>query len=175
MNQVAPMTLEAVLELPLSSREFLEGELFVPPAPEPNHQDSVGNVFMAIKSLLLNRPLGRVFFAPLDVIIEGEASQPDVIFVSNEQLSIIEEKRIVGAPVWLIEVVSPTSHKRDFELKKKFYLEHGVQEYWVVSPEGRVIWVFTPADLEGKVYGAGKLSPSVLPDLQLEVQKVFLS
>jgi Uma2 family endonuclease len=98
-----------------------------------------------------------------------------VIFVASDQLHLIEEKRISGAPVWLIEVVSPTSHKRDFSLKKKLYLEHGVQEYWVISPEGRVIWVFTPNDndTEGKVYGTGSLSPSVLPSFSFDVAEFF--
>lgn len=166
-------TLADVLELPLERREFIEGDLFVPPAPEPAHQDSAFNVAFYVKTHLRSNPVGRVFVAPLDVIIKAEASQPDVIFVASAQLDIIEEKRIVGAPVWLVEVVSPTSHKRDFELKKKLYLENGVQEYWVVSPEGRVIWVFTPADTDGKVYGAGTLSPTALPDLKLEVAQVF--
>jgi Uma2 family endonuclease len=78
-----------------------------------------------------------------------------------------------GAPTWLIEVVSPTSHKRDFETKKQYYLENGVEEYWVVSLEGRVIWVFKPDDLLGKVHGHGSLSPECLPELNLELARLF--
>jgi Uma2 family endonuclease len=75
--------------------------------------------------------------------------------------------------VWLVEIVSPTSHKRDFGTKKKYYLEHGVEEYWVVSIEGRVVWVFTPDNKNGDVYGRGKLSPKCLPTLNLELAKLF--
>jgi Uma2 family endonuclease len=173
MSQATALTLEAVLELPLERREFLNGELFVAPAPEPSHQDAVGNIYVAIKTHLWNIGQGRVFFAPLDVIMGGEATQPDVIYIAPEQLEIIQEKRIIGAPIWLVDVVSPTSHKRDFETKRDFYLEHGVQEYWVVSPEGRVIWVYTLEHREGQVFGSGTLSPRALPNLNLEVARVF--
>jgi Uma2 family endonuclease len=167
------LTLEEVFELPLERREFLQGELIAPPAPEPSHQDSAFRIAYAVQTHLFTNPAGRMFLAPLDVVIAGEATQPDFIFVATDQLEIIKEKRIEGVPKWLVEIVSPTSHRRDFETKKTLYLENGVEEYWVVSPEGRVIWVFRPTDLEGKVHGAGTLSPVVLPDLKLEVAKIF--
>jgi Uma2 family endonuclease len=166
------LTLQAVLEMPEERREFLEGELFVPPAPEPLHQDISGEFYFAIKSYLRQHGGGRVFYAPLDVVLAGSTTQPDIIFVADGQ-EIIGEKFIAGAPVWLIEIVSPTSHKRDFETKKQYYLENGVEEYWVVSLEGRVVWVFTTDDIDGTVYGRGKLSPRCLPELQLELAKLF--
>ena len=167
------LTLTEVFELPLERREFLRGELIVPPAPEPSHQDAAFRISYAVQTHLLQNPVGQIYLAPLDVVIAGEASQPDFIFVASDQLEIIKEKRIEGAPKWLVEIVSPTSHRSDFETKKILYLENGVQEYWVVSHEGRVIWVFTQTDLEGKVFGTGTLSPSVLPELKLEVAKIF--
>jgi Uma2 family endonuclease len=169
---VATLALQDVLELPLERREFLGGELFVPPAPEPAHQTTAFRLAFFVQTHLLQNPKGQLFLAPLDVVIAGEATQPDFIFVAADQ-EIVEDKRIEGAPKWLVEVVSPTSHKRDFETKKQYYLENGVQEYWVISLEGRVIWVFTPDDFEGKVFGNGKLSPRCLPELQLEIAKLF--
>jgi Uma2 family endonuclease len=169
----ATLTLQNVLEMPEERREFLGGDLFVPPAPEVIHQKFAGKLYFAIAQHLQQHPLGEVFFAPLDVILLEQATQPDIVFVANAQAEIIKEKYILGAPIWLVEVVSPTSHKRDFETKKKYYLENGVEEYWVVSLEGRVIWVFTPNDMDGKVHGHGKLSPACLPDLNLELQKLF--
>jgi Uma2 family endonuclease len=169
---VAPLTLQEVLEMPLERREFLGGDLFVPPAPEPAHQTTAFRLAFLVQTHLLKHPVGQLFLAPLDVVIAGETTQPDFIFVAADQ-EIVKEKRIEGAPKWLVEVVSPTSHKRDFETKKQYYLENGVEEYWVISLEGRVIWVFTTDDFEGKVFGNGKLSPRCLPELQLELAKLF--
>jgi Uma2 family endonuclease len=169
----ATLTLQSVLEMPEERREFLGGDVFVPPTPEVMHQEVVGELYFAIAQHLQQHPLGEVFFAPLDVILLEQATQPDIVYVANSQADIIKEKHIFGAPTWLIEVVSPTSHKRDFETKKQYYLENGVEEYWVVSLEGRVIWVFTPTDMGGKVHGHGKLSPACLPDLHLELARLF--
>jgi Uma2 family endonuclease len=168
------LTLQAVLEMDVERREFLEGELYVPPSPETYHQDISGELYFAIKTHLREHNLGRVFYAPLDVLLSERITQPDIVFVSNDQAEIIQAKHIAGAPKWLIEIVSPTSHKRDFETKKHYYLENGVEEYWVVSLEGRVVWVFTTDDIDGQVYGRGKLSPRCLPDLSLELAKLFV-
>jgi Uma2 family endonuclease len=167
-------TLQAVLEMPEERREFLEGEIFVPPAPEPLHQTTAFRFAFLVQTHLLQQPVGQLFLAPLDVVIEDTTTQPDFIFVAEAQKDIVREKRIEGAPVWLVEVVSPTSHKRDFETKKQYYLENGVEEYWVVSLEGRVVWVFTPDNLDGDVFGRGKLSPRCLPNLNLEVARLFV-
>lgn len=167
------LTLQDVFELPLERREFLGGELFVPPAPEPLHQTTAFLFGFYVQTHLFANPVGQLFLAPLDVVIAGETTQPDFIFVAEYQKDIIEPKRIEGAPVWLVEVVSPTSHKRDFETKKRYFLENGVEEYWVVSLEGRVVWVFTADNIDGEVFGRGKLSPRCLPGLGLELAKLF--
>jgi Uma2 family endonuclease len=173
-KEMNTLTLQAVLEMDVERREFLEGELHVPPSPETYHQDISGELYFTIKFYLQQHKAGRVFYAPLDVVLAERITQPDIIFVTNDQAEIIQAKHIAGAPRWLIEIVSPTSHKRDFETKKQYYLENGVEEYWVVSLEGRVVWVFTPDNLEGDVFGRGKLSPRCLPNLNLEVARLFV-
>jgi hypothetical protein len=62
------LTLQAVLEMPQERREFLEGELFVPPAPEPLHQTAAFRFALLVQTHLLEQPVGQLFLAPLDVI-----------------------------------------------------------------------------------------------------------
>jgi Uma2 family endonuclease len=113
----ATLSLQDVLEMPLERREFLGRDLTVPPAPEIIHQKVSGKLYFAIAQHLQEHPLGEVFFAPLDVILLEQATQPDIVFVATSQADIIKEKYILGAPTWIIEVVSPTSHKRDLKPK----------------------------------------------------------
>ena len=47
-----------------------------------------------------------------------------------------------GAPEWVIEVVSPSSVKMDYERKKKLYQESGVEEYWIVDTEKEKVSVY---------------------------------
>ncbi|MCI8789063.1 MAG: Uma2 family endonuclease, partial [Lachnospiraceae bacterium] len=39
-----------------------------------------------------------------------------------------------GAPDWIIEVVSPSSHPMDYNKKLFKYRTVGVREYWIVDP-----------------------------------------
>lgn len=48
----------------------------------------------------------------------------------------------MGAPDWVIEIVSPSSRKVDCVLKAAKFRDAGVREYWVVYPEKRIIQVY---------------------------------
>ena len=59
--------------------------------------------------------------------------QPDVFVVFNRD--IIKRKRIFGAPDLVIEVLSPSTRKKDTVKKLEKYCEAGVREYWTVNPD----------------------------------------
>src|SRR5438093_1516668 len=90
--------------------EIIEGEEYMTPAPNLDHQAVVGNVFRLIANHVAARKLGRVFVAPTDVILsEHDIVEPDVVFVSDKHLSILSDKNIQGAPDLVIEVLSPST------------------------------------------------------------------
>jgi Uma2 family endonuclease len=77
---------------------------------------------------------GVVITSPIDVHLdENNVFQPDVIFISNENLHIIK-KFIVGAPDLVVEILSPSTSQNDKVRKKAQYERFGVKEYWVVDP-----------------------------------------
>jgi Uma2 family endonuclease len=87
--------------------EIIDGEEFLTPAPNLDHQTVVGNTFRLIANHVAARKLGRVFVAPTDVVLSGhDIVEPDVIFVSEKRGSILKEKNIEGAPDLVIEVLS---------------------------------------------------------------------
>ncbi|MBD9158118.1 MAG: type I-E CRISPR-associated protein Cse1/CasA, partial [Lachnospiraceae bacterium] len=54
----------------------------------------------------------------------------------------LDEKGCHGAPDWVIEIVSPSSKKRDYLKKTAIYMEQGVREYWIVDPMREVTVVY---------------------------------
>jgi Uma2 family endonuclease len=60
--------------------------------------------------------------------------QPDILFVSNERLHVIEEDGLYGAPDLVIEILSPSTAKYDLGEKKDVYERSGVKEYWIIDP-----------------------------------------
>jgi len=163
--------------------ELIEGELVLTPSPGTLHQIVAGNVFMLLNISVRKDNAGKVIFAPLDVVLDETAKhntfQPDIVFISKDRLSIIEETRINGAPDLVVEVLSPATIKRDRGKKSRRYLQSGVREYWLVDPREKLLEVFVPGEKDWQrtgVYEEGEdelIISKVLPGLEIKAGDVF--
>ena len=137
----------AYAEIPADGQrwEFLDGEVFVTPAPSPAHQFAVQRLHRFLED---NQAAfgddAIAFVSPIDVILhDAEIVQPDVVVACRRQVS---GRGIEGAPPLLVEVVSPTRPGLDREIKAKRYAENGVERFWLVDPLARTIeWLMVPA------------------------------
>ncbi|MFC5401631.1 Uma2 family endonuclease [Cohnella soli] len=78
--------------------------------------------------------------APLDVILsDTEVRQPDLIFIHRSRKSIITKRGIDGVPDVVVEVLSPSTRRRDRRDKIIAYAKYGVPEYWIVDPDSYTI------------------------------------
>lgn len=117
--------------------EVIDNRLYMSPSPIGKHQRVMRNIFRALDQFTANRKSGEVFFAPFDVFLdEGEnAVQPDIIFISNENIGILNDEDVIhGVPDLLVEILSPGNPKYDKQIKKDLYERFGVKEYWIVDP-----------------------------------------
>lgn len=152
-------------------REIIGGELFVAAAPSTRHQRLMVELAGLIWSFLKIHPIATLFFAPTEVMFdEFDSVEPDIFVVLKESRAQITEKRVVGAPDWIIEVLSPSNSDYDLETKRKLYSRYGVL-YWVISPVDETITVW---DAEKRIYKAGDvIEVSVLPEFRLNVAEFF--
>ena len=120
--------------------ELLDGELIMSPSPNIPHQDSLFDLGVDLKLLTRRTRIGRVFIAPVDVVLsDTDVVQPDLVFVSRERSHIITVRNIRGAPDLVVEILSPSTAERDRIFKRSLYAIHGVKEYWMVDTELRLI------------------------------------
>jgi Uma2 family endonuclease len=134
---------ELATELPESNlpTELWDGELIMSPAPSFLHQQIVDRFHDLLKAWVRQHRLGETALAPIDMVLTTRrATQPDVVFISNERLVIIKE-RIMGAADLVAEVISPGSRRRDRIDKRDLYEQHGVREYWLIDPEAKTVEV----------------------------------
>lgn len=156
--------------------EIIEGEWFMTPAPNLNHQGIVGNVHLTVGTHVVLHKLGRVFVAPTDVVLsEHDVVEPDIVFVSKDRLSILTEPNIQGAPDLVIEVLSPSTAALDRGRKLALYERAGVKECWLVDPSARVIEIHEMGSpRRTRIYKEGQTFESaLLPGLILEVSAIF--
>ncbi|MCK6623107.1 MAG: Uma2 family endonuclease [Calditrichaceae bacterium] len=156
--------------------EIIEGEHIMSPSPRIPHQEIVRKLTIFLSKYVEETKLGRIFVSPVDVVFhESDVCVPDLVFVSTENLAIVREENIQGAPDLVIEVLSPGSEKRDREVKYKRYAYYGVKEYWIVDPERRLVEVYDLAanQLLQVVPKIQPLSTPLFPDLDLDLATVF--
>lgn len=145
------ITWHDVLTMPEDGNRYeaIGGELYVTPPPKNRHQWILTNLLIALVDLLMKPGHGRVFTAPIGVEFPGsdEGVQPDILFVSKQRLAIVTEDWIRGAPDLVIEILSPSTARRDRTVKRELYRRHGVAEYWIVDPDAKQVelWRFAAA------------------------------
>ncbi|MEM6529950.1 MAG: Uma2 family endonuclease [Chloroflexota bacterium] len=73
----------------------------------------------------------------------GYVVQPDVLWLSDDSNAVPDEgKRLRGAPELVVEILSPSTTKRDREDKFQLYEAHGTHEYCLIDPAARQISVW---------------------------------
>jgi Uma2 family endonuclease len=124
--------------------------LYVSPAPTPLHQEIVGEIFAVLRAYARQHG-GKAYLSPIDVVFtQTDATEPDVIYLGPDRLTLIGPKYIHGAPSLVVEVLSPASSDVDPGEKLETYAQHGVPEYWIVDPKARSI--VAHAEPAGKAY-----------------------
>jgi Uma2 family endonuclease len=113
--------------------ELLYGRLILAPAPSLRHQRAL--IQLVACFLEWARKLGgEALCAPLDVrLADHSVVQPDLMYVTPERRAILRQ-RVIGAPDLLVEILSPSTARRDRGAKLRLYAESGVREYWIVDP-----------------------------------------
>lgn len=125
--------------------ELIKGKIFkMSPAPRSGHQfistNFVGNLFAKLKARNSNCVLCS---APFDVYLQGldpkktTVVQPDICIICD--MNKIEDRGCVGAPDLIIEILSPSTLRKDIDVKFHLYEENGVREYWIVNPKEKQV------------------------------------
>jgi len=174
------LTYEDYCALPDDGRryEILEGVLSVTPSPSTLHQRVSRRLELIIALHVEEHHLGEIFDAPVDVVLSPHnVVQPDLVFIRRERSHLITDKNIAGPPDLVVEILSPTSAETDRRTKAHLYARYGVDHYWLVDPEARVLEEYCR---EGKVFvragtyqGPVRFVPRCFPDLHLDLAKVW--
>ncbi|MCF8372369.1 MAG: Uma2 family endonuclease [Bacteroidales bacterium] len=170
-------------------RELYNGFIkLMSPAPSRIHQ-RISVKLTRIWDVFLESKNCEVYHAPSDVRFPKNKKdkddktiytvlQPDIYVVCD--LTKLDDKGCLGAPDFIIEIVSPKNSKRDLKDKFDIYQEHGVREYWIVNPNDENVTVFDLNE-NGKYQFRGMYSEDdKIPveifkgDLKIDLMEVFV-
>lgn len=161
--------------------ELIDGEHYVTPSPNIRHQQILVEFVFLIRSWLEDHPIGRLFAAPLDVVLsEFDVVEPDILYLSHERATeVLTAQHLRGAPELVVEIGSRGTRKRDETIKRRLYERKGISEYWFVDPELQVVRVYRregpgfarPVELSREA--GDLLTTPLLPGLTLQLDRVF--
>lgn len=131
------MTAQEYLDNPLSERksDLIEG-VFVMASPASfQHEEIQSFLITTLSNFVEQNQLGKVMGPNMAYrLSEENVFQPDVSFISQERLSLVEKVYFPGPPDVAVEIISPSSRQYDEVEKKINYGRFGVKEYWLIDP-----------------------------------------
>jgi Uma2 family endonuclease len=116
--------------------ELIDGEERMLAQPSMNHARIARNLMFIIQGYLKGKRCE--VFGEVDVYFdESNHYVPDIVVVCDRDKMKFDG--VYGAPDLVVEILSPSTGKRDVGIKKEAYERFGVREYWIVNPKEKSI------------------------------------
>ena len=170
--------------------EIIDGIVYAFAAPLRRHAEAtISFLRRALPFVSRRKGKCKIYSAPFDVRLpkNGEIAdnkiynvvQPDICVICDE--TKLDEKGCIGAPDLIVEISSPSTSRRDLNLKFFLYESSGVREYWVVYPNDKAVTVFI-LQSNGKfdngttyevIKGQTKVPVKTLEGLIIDLEELF--
>jgi Uma2 family endonuclease len=157
--------------------EFINGEVVVHSPAKLEHLKTVTRTLRLLSTFADHHKAGLAMAEKALVTLTRNDYEPDVCFWHTQKAAQFKQGQLeFPAPDLVVEVLSPSTEKADRGTKFEDYAAHGVDEYWILDPIGRVAEQYAR---QGTSYvpvpasGQGQLRSTVLPDLEIPVAALF--
>jgi Uma2 family endonuclease len=163
------LTWEAFIELPevlLRHAELHDGEVVVMAAPGRPHQLTLVNLIMALGPWVREHG-GEMVPDPHVCIADYWGYQPDLAYYAPD--------RVPGTGYWkfapnlAVEILSPSTRRKDLLRKPTHYFSAGVQELWLIDGDERVFHVLLPSGEYHEWVDGDSASSPLLPGFEVAV------
>jgi Uma2 family endonuclease len=169
--------------------ELIKGKIIVmSPAPSSEHQGISWRLSGAL-FVFFKKKSCRAYAAPFDVRLydrkKSIVANKDIYSVVQPDLCVIcdkikiDTKGCLGAPDWIVEILSRGNSKKEMQLKYQLYQESGVKEYWLIYPGEKAVHQFVLNEETEKYHllamycGEDIATPFLFPDCQIDLREVF--
>lgn len=169
--------------------ELIRGHIHrMSPAPNLEHQRVARRLLKQIDQFLEGKSC-EAFFAPFDVRLPlppdrvrdeqiDTVVQPDLCVVCDP--SKLDPRGCLGAPDWVIEILSPATSRTDLTDKFDLYQHAGVREYWIIHPHEQTLLPYV-RNAEGRFEGRSRpylrgdrVPSAVFPGWEVDLDRVFV-
>lgn len=138
-------TIEDIYALPEGQRaELIDGQIYNMAPPMRIHQKLVNRLSQAITNYIDSKHgICEVYPAPFAVFLNADDKnyvEPDLSMICDKDK--LDDRGCIGAPDWIIEIISPSTERMDYGIKLFKYRSAGVREYWIINPLSKTVNVY---------------------------------
>jgi Uma2 family endonuclease len=164
---------------PHEKGEFINGKVIMssPARHVHNHVSSLINRILG--SYVQANSLGCVLYEKAMCGFSRNDYEPDLLWFGSEKAASLKPDTLVyPVPDFIVEILSPSTEKRDRGVKFTDYAAHGVREYWIVDANQRSVEQYLlPEGGESYELAAtvrdGEIRPRSFPGLAIPVAAFF--
>lgn len=121
-------------------RELVGGKVVMMSPAATNHVLISGHIYRLFSNYLKGKPCTPIPDGVTVFLTDEDHFVPDFMVVCDRDK--LKGDGVHGAPDLVVEVLSPSTVKRDRTRKKDVYGRCGVREYWLVDPASRTVEVY---------------------------------
>ncbi|HZO88290.1 MAG TPA: Uma2 family endonuclease [Chthonomonadaceae bacterium] len=174
-----PITFEEFLDLfgPVFDKEYdvelIDGTVVERMSAQLEHEKLFNWLYRLMGDYVEERNLGIVLGSRTPVKINDYRGRlPDLLFVRQERLDIVEQRAIYGAPDLAVEIVSPSDRPSNITALETDYRSLGVSEIWLIDLPRRRVRVLRrrDGDYTEEERTTGLLSSEAIEGFRLEIE-----
>lgn len=147
------------------------------PSPTRLHQLVSLRLIRLFDQRFLRSGGGSLYVAPLDVRLGATTVvQPDLAVVLDERAHILDEEPTTGSPSIVVEILSPSTSRKDLHIKRDLYAVRDVPEYWIVDPSARTVTIHSSPEIgryRSIVTSLDAATSVQLPDVCIALDDLF--
>ncbi len=159
--------------------EFINGKVIMS-SPNRHYHNHVSSLINRILGNYVQaNSLGCVLYEKVMCGFSRNDYEPDIIWFGPEKHALLDPQTMIyPIPDFIVEILSPSTEKRDRGVKFTDYAAHGVPEYWIVDANKRTIEQFLLRD-GGDAYELaatvcdGEICPRSFPGLAIPIAAFF--
>ena len=167
-------TIDDYRALPEDQRvELIDGYFYDMAAPTILHQRIGGEVHRQIANYIMDHDGSCIpLISPIDTQLDCDERtmvQPDVAILCHDDK--MKVWGIYGAPDFVLEVISPSTRRKDYTKKLSKYMAAGVREYWILDPyQQKLLVYFFESEVCPVIYGLNEAVPVGIYNGELEIE-----
>lgn len=157
--------------------EFINGEIVVHSPVKKQHATASSLLHHLLSVHVMNNNLGFVGYEKILVVLERNDYEPDLCFFNREKSQHFTEQQMkFPAPNLAIEVLSDSTASRDRGIKFRDYAISGVDEYWIVDPDAKMVeqYALVGDEYELRIKSdSGEIQSVAVPNFLIPIRAIF--